>query len=319
MNLIIQSSTEVLINKQVNALQRKLQSLGEVDIIKYDLEETSLDYVLEEADTYPMWSDHKLIICKNSNFLSAKGINNSEIENNYDLLEEYLASESEFSTLVFIVGEKLDKRKKLVKNALKTCKLFELDTFDSEKIVEIVVDKLQKEAKQIDYNVANYFCARLNFDLSLIIKELEKLCVVDNTEITKEIIDMLVSRTLESNIFELTTAVVNSDVAKSYQIYSDLIMQKEEPIAMIAMIANQFRLILQVKGYANDGLSKKEVATRVGVHPYRVQLALENSYSFNEDLLKIYLSELCDLDYKIKSGQIDKYDGLELFLLTMNK
>lgn len=318
MHFIIKSSISNLINKQISALKAKLEESREVEVIKYDMESVSLNEILEEANTFPMWSDFKLIVCNNANFLTSKGISNSEFENDYDLLEEYIASNSAFSSIVFVVGESFDKRKKIYKSLSNVCKIFDLDEFDNNKVVSMVVSRLDKENKKISNEDAKYVCERLSYNLSLIFTEIEKLCLVSEDIVTREIINMLITRTIEDNIFELTTAVMNCDVRNAYLIYNDLIMNKEEPIAMIAMIANQFRLLLQAKGYANLGKSKKEIASILKVHPYRVELALQNK-SFNKQMVLDYLDELCDIDYRIKSGREDKHDALELFLLSLNR
>ncbi len=318
MHFIIKSNISNLINKQISALKSKLEESREVEVIKFDMEVVSLNEILEEANTFPMWSDFKLIVCNNANFLTSKGISNSEFENNYDLLDEYISSNSAFSSIVFVVGENFDKRKKIYKSISKVCKTFDLDEFDNNKVVSMVISRLEKEGKTISNEDARYVCERLNYNLSLIFTEIYKLCLVSEEVVTREIVNLLISRTIEDNIFELTTAVMNCDVKSAYLIYNDLVMNKEEPIAMIAMIANQFRLILQAKGYANLGVNKKEIASILKVHPYRVELALQNK-SFNKKMVLNYLDELCDIDYKIKSGKQDKHDALELFLLSLNK
>lgn len=318
MNFIIKSEVSNLIDKQLKALESKYSESREVEVIKYDMESVSLNEILEEANTYPMWSEFKLIVCNNANFLTTKGISNSEFENDYDLLEEYIDSASDFSALVFVVGENFDKRKKIYKSLSKSCKIFDLDNFDNNKIVAMVINKLQKDGKQISDRDASYICERLNYNLSLVFNEIEKLTLVVEETIDKKIIDELISRSIEDNIFELTTAVMKCDVSSAYSIYNDLIMNKEEPIAMIAMIANQFRLLLQAKGYSNLGLNKNEIASKLKVHPFRVELALKNK-EFNKDTVLNYLDELCDIDYRIKSGKEDKFEALELFLLSLNR
>ncbi len=317
MNFIIQSETDILIKKQLTSLETKYSESGSVDVIKYDMQQISLSEILEEANTYPMWSDYKFIVCSNADFLNAKGIKNSEFENDYELLLEYLSNQNNFSALVFISKDKLDKRKSIVKKLEKLCKVFVLDSFSSEKVEQVVFKQLGNHNKEISPSNAKYLCTRLNYDLSLIVNELDKLALVASKEITKDIIETMVARTIEDNIFELTSAVVEGNVKKSYAIYQDLIMQKEEPIAMIAMIANQFRLILQVKGYANQGLGKSDVAKRLGIHPYRVELAMKKSYVLEDAILYTYMDKLCEMDFNIKSGKVDKYQALELFLLTL--
>lgn len=319
MNFIINSKVKNLIDKQVDSLVKKFKELGEIDIIKYDMEQTSLAEILEEADTYPMWSDYKVVICNNAHFLTSKGIKSKDFENDYTSLEEYILKTNEFCAIVFIVDDKFDKRKKIVKTLEKSCKVFELDKFSEKAITDMVQKKFLKEGKGITVENADYICGKLNYDLSLIFTEVDKLCLVTESELTKEIIDSLISRTIEDNIFELTNAVVASDVGTAVSIYNDLIMNKEEPIAMIGMLASQFRLILQVNAYTSKGYSKQEITSKLKVNPYRVTLAIKSGYALSEDLITRYLQELCAIDYRIKTGKADKYAELELFLLSLNR
>ena len=83
------------------------------------------------------------------------------------------------------------------------------------------------------------------------------------------------------------------------------------------MVANQFRLMLQVKILSNNGLSESDIDKSLKVHPYRVKLALQKSKDLSIEKLSNYLLELSDLDLNIKSGNIDRFRGLESFFLNM--
>lgn len=88
----------------------------------------------------------------------------------------------------------------------------------------------------------------------------------------------------------------------------------EEPIKLIVMVANQFRLILQVKLMIKNGYKQIEMANIIKEHPYRVKLALSSNY-LEEELID-NIKKLYKLDNDIKTGNIDKNFGFELFLLS---
>ena len=79
------------------------------------------------------------------------------------------------------------------------------------------------------------------------------------------------------------------------------------------MVANEFRLIYEVKIMNN--LNEQELSNIMKTHPYRIKKAREKTYSYTKEKLEIILNKLSDLDYNIKSGNVDKYAGLELFLI----
>ena len=89
----------------------------------------------------------------------------------------------------------------------------------------------------------------------------------------------------------------------------------EEEIKLIVMLANQFRMILQVKLMVKNGYKERDMATIIKEHPYRVKLAMQSNFKINE--LENYLIKLEELDYSIKSGKLDKSFGFEMFLLNI--
>ena len=118
------------------------------------------------------------------------------------------------------------------------------------------------------------------------------------------------------NLFALTDAVVKKDINEALSLYQELLKRNEEPIKIIVIIANQFRLIFQVKRLKSKGLSDSEIASELVVHPYRVNLLRKQTYG--KELLK-YLTTFMDLDEQIKTGKINKDVGLELFLLLVKE
>ena len=134
---------------------------------------------------------------------------------------------------------------------------------------------------------------------------------------TREVIHLLVARQLEDNVFLLTDALAKRKIEEAYLIYEDLMIQNEEPLKLLVLIANQFRLMAQVVKLSQQGYREADIAKLLNVHPYRVKLIHGQSHRFNPDVLKQYLLQLADLDYKIKTGGINKELALEMFILNL--
>ena len=56
-------------------------------VIRFDLEETPVEAVIEEADTLPFLQERKLIIAGNANFLNAQDKNREKVTHNLTQLE----------------------------------------------------------------------------------------------------------------------------------------------------------------------------------------------------------------------------------------
>lgn len=286
------------------------------NIIKYNLDEVNVSLALEEASTVSMFDSKKLVICEGCTFLT--GENKKEINHDIDSLTKYINNPFTDVFLVFVVRkEKLDDRKKIVKELKKNSTVIEAQKKENYNLNNYIIDYVNKNGYNMSKNACIKLIERAGSNLSNLISECDKIFLYkdDEKNITEEDIENLVFKNIEDNIFELTNAVMNKDKKKIINIYKDLILMGEEEIKLIVMLANQFRMILQVKLMVKNGYKERDMATIIKEHPYRVKLAMQSNFKINE--LENYLIKLEELDYSIKSGKLDKSFGFEMFLLNI--
>ena len=286
------------------------------EVIKYDLEESSLNLLLEDALSLSLFNEHKIIIGSNANFLSASDTKGKVNQNVEDLLK-YIDNPNDTSTIIFTLSTNIDKRKKIVKQLLSKSIVKECNKLTADNAVLFAKDIFSKANFQVGYSALNKLVHKTGNNLYLLNSECNKLMIYKNEEKKIELddVDQMVERYDIDNLFALTDAVVKKDINGALSLYQELLKRNEEPIKIIVIIANQFRLIFQVKRLKSKGLSDSEIASELAVHPYRVKLAKETNLS-EKELLK-YLTTLADLDEQIKTGKINKDVGLELFLLKL--
>ena len=61
----------------------------------------------------------------------------------------------------------------------------------------------------------------------------------------------------------------------------------------------------------------KEIKEKLHLQDWQLDKVRKNASNYHEDDLKDYLIHLEKLDFKIKSGQIDKIIGLKMFLIDL--
>ncbi len=303
-----------LIDEKIIEIKERIK-VEDDNIVSFDLNNDSISSVLVEASTVSMFSDKKLIICDNSSFLTAsKTISEEGVEE----LTKYLKNQFEDVYIVFIVrDEKIDSRKKISKLISKISKVYDCNKIESYRLSNYLGDYIRDKGYSISSSSIELIISKVGYELSNIIKELEKMFIYkgDDKKITKEDIEEVITNNIEKNIFELTNAIVNKEKNKINEIYNDLIRSGEDPIKLIVTLSNQFRLIMQVKLMRSGGYSEKEIISTLKEHPYRISLAMKSMYNI-EDIKNILL-KLSNLNYEIVTGKTDKFFGFEMFLLNL--
>lgn len=293
----------------------------EFNFSSYDLEESSVDAAIEDAETLPFLGEKKLVILHNPVFLtSLKG--KERVNHDLKRLEAYIENPAPFTVLVFTGEyEKLDERKKLVKLLKKNAEVLEAKPLDEKNLKKWVKDRAAYMNVMIAEEAIDLLLQLTGNDLMIINEEISKLSLyaADSKLITEEAVEKLISRSLEQNIFTLVDKVVKRDIKEALRIYYDLLKQNEEPIKILAVLSGQFRLIYQVKEMTTRGYGQKQIAGMLKVHPYRVKLAAGQANSFSSEELIRIMDKLADSDLKLKSTGMDKKVIIELFLMQLAK
>ncbi|MNG24528.1 DNA polymerase III subunit delta [compost metagenome] len=74
-----------------------------------------------------------------------------------------------------------------------------------------------------------------------------------------------------------------------------------------------------MKELSGQHYSPQQMASQLGIHPFRVKLAAEKTAKFSLKRLGDCMAELAELDFRMKTGKVDKTLGLELFLLSFGQ
>lgn len=305
---LIYGDEEYLINNEINKLKEKYSTY---DIVTYDMLEQNISDAIEDASMISLFSTAKLIICYNCYFLTAS---KCDIDHDIESLMKYIKNDSD-SIIILTVNDEVDNRKKIVKE-LNKFNVIKCDKLKDYELKKFVIEQCKFNSFKIEEDAIKLFLEKLTNNLYIITNELNKLFIYKNDKIiTKLDIDNITSRVINTNIFDLINSIVEKDIDKSLRLYDDLVIINEEEIKLIVTLANQFRLIYQVKTMFKSGYSELDMSKKLDVHPYRIKLANNVNVSVNECL--IYIKQLSILDEEIKSGIIDKKSGFIKFILDL--
>ncbi|PAD21867.1 DNA polymerase III subunit delta [Terribacillus saccharophilus] len=282
----------------------------------YDLEETPIQEVIADAEEYPFFSEQKLILAYHPFFLKAKP-DKSAMDHRLESLEQYVENPAAWTTLVLLAPyEKVDERKKIIKSIKKTGQAVACLPVKEWDLSDWIVTLSKEHQIVLEDAVADLLIQEAGTDLSMLRGEIEKLALYagEGSKITLDIAESLVSHQQTSSGLKLVDSLMAGDLAKAIYIFHDLIKLKEEPIALIALLASQFRTILHVKLLKHKGYNQAKMAEVTKVHPFVIKLALKREAHFSEEELKHILFLAAETDADLKQGRMEKNLAFELLL-----
>ncbi|MEK4487893.1 DNA polymerase III subunit delta [Psychrobacillus sp. FSL H8-0484] len=297
-----------LIREHRNAI---LEGVDPFTISWLDMRETTLQSAIEEARTMDLFGDTKTLILRDCYFLSTE-VSKSKLQHDLDMLLGYIDSPNPSTTLILIVShEKLDKRKKVVKSLLKVANTFEAKPLRY--VQSFIQDRFKLEGKTISKDALFQMEQQLGYDLFLLHNEIQKLGLAypDANQIEAWMLEEVMSRTLESDVFKLIERIIRKQ-ASALTILEDLFRLGEDAIKINLLIARQFRMIAQVKAAQAIGQKPSSI---IKANPFVINIAEEQADLYSTEEVQSRLIECAELDVSMKRGLVDKQIALETAII----
>ena len=310
MNYLLYGEEEFLLNQELN----KIVARAKVDsnsISNYDLELDNIKDIVDDCQTISLFDSKKVVIINNCNYFNRVKCDEKDV----NCLLEYLLNSNPDTTLVIIShNSTLDSTKKISKKIKEVGKIIECNKMDCNSVVSKMFDGYKINNKTIDLLIK-----RVGEDVSILAQEAEKLKIYkfDEKEISdQDVIDCAIY-SIDTDIFKFIDNIINKNKEGALTTYYELMRNNEEPLKIIVLLANKFRLMYQATKLSRSGLSNNEISSILGVHAYPVKLAMQAGLRYPEKVLLYFLNQLADLDINIKTGKVSPELGLELFIMKV--
>lgn len=275
---------------------------GKSNIIRINYDESNIDNVLDECSYFSLLNEEKIVI-----------VNNFKIDANSKPLEKYLKNPNPATKLILITNS-IDKRSAIYKLIKEKGTIIEINELKPSELTSKINSYAKKEGIMIDYLAVNKLIDYNLNNYDLILSEIDKLKLIKN-KITKEDIIDYGSKIIGEENFALCDAITTKNKEETSKLLNDFIQNKEEVTPFIALLASSYRIILAVKSLSNK--SNETIAKDLNIHPYRVKLARDKVSLYTLTELYNIIISLTDLDYKIKSMNVDNYMLLKIFLINI--
>ncbi len=276
--------------------------------------------IISDLETPSFGFEKKLIIAKNTGLFKKDGRKKAKKDDQSikSKLLEYLKENFEYikdSVILVFVEDEADKSELLDfinKNGI-VC------NFEYQKPAQIQarIKAITNAYKvNIDAPTLSYFIECCGTDMQDLINEIRKLIEYEGQggTITKDDIDNLSIKKMESIIFDLTDSLGKKNTKVAIEVLRNLIMAKEPVQKILITLYGHFKKLYLVKLALKNN---KDIIYALDLKPN--QTFLVNKYKMQAGYFKIseirrILKELCDLDYKYKIGLIDLTVGFESVL-----
>lgn len=266
--------------------------------------------VIDLAGTMPFFAERRVLIIENSGWFKSGN----------DRIAEVIKELPETTYMIF-VEEETDKRNKLFKAV--TAKGYAADFHVQEEatLKKWIMSLLKKENKRITADALNLLLDRTGTDMENIAKEVEKLvCYKYYDEgITKEDVEELCTVRIQNKIFDMVEAVANKKQKQALDLYYDLLALKEAPMKILALIARQFHLLLQVREMKSKGYEEAAIAQKTGLNPYFLKKKyLPQSSHFSPEQLQKALQACVQAEEDVKTGKVSDLLSVELIIVSLS-
>ena len=175
--------------------------------------------------------------------------------------------------------------------------------------------------KEISDDAVTIFFERIGWNLLTANNEFEKLSnyVGSRDEVTIRDVEKVVIKELETDVFKLTNALQEGNKGEIILLYQDLVKSGNDPVKLLGLVSKTIKDTYNVCLMLENGYKQIDIANTLGVSTGRAYYIIKSARSFKIENLEKLLLKLHDLDYRIKTGKVDKNTGFEMFLFGYNK
>ncbi|PKM41721.1 MAG: DNA polymerase III subunit delta [Firmicutes bacterium HGW-Firmicutes-8] len=305
-----------------------------------DGRDVEIEAVINMATTLPFMSERRLVVVKNADFFKTR--RKTQVENgpdtegktNKDLPEDredhgekgttvdntvlaYLESPPASTCLIFCT-DSVDKKRRIYKMLEKKGQVVEFSSFKGRSLNEWIEHRARQLGKVIEPAAVAGLVTAVGSSLQHLSTELEKLaCCSGQEKITAADVGQMVGKTVELSIFELVDAVGERNHQKAIKMAREMAFLGEPVIKILFMVARQFRLLMRVKGFQEQGYTGSQLAGKMQVHPFVTQKCIKQAKNFTLPELKSAMEKILSADADIKNGRQEAILALELLIISL--
>ncbi|AGH95923.1 DNA polymerase III subunit delta [Pseudobdellovibrio exovorus] len=269
--------------------------------------DADITQVKDTVETLPVFAPNRLVILKNAHDLKDSAL--QELES--------LITNPVDSTVFVMLAEKIDKRKKVIKNILDnaTCVEFK-KPYENQ-----VPQWISYICKNVNLKITTDAIHRLHRLVGNNLTELENQIfkiqdyIGDKTQIDITDVNTVVSVSREESVFDFTKALGQKDRVKALEQLVNLMDQGQNEIAIVSLVARHMRLLLTVRAGMDQGYGGAKLAGLANVPSYYIESYCDQARIWPVKKIEEALIVLHETDKALKSSPLSSHIWLENLVL----
>ncbi|MCM1055384.1 MAG: DNA polymerase III subunit delta [Bacteroides sp.] len=274
----------------------------------------------DHAEALPFFADRKVIMI---NDFDLEKLPESELEH----FENILKNVPDTTVMVFYLtgcgfSLRSGRVKKLFEMFKKYAAVCEFKPLNKMKIGDIICKKAAKQKRLISPTNAEYIAEITACDLNLASVETTKLCcyVGEGKEITREIIDSMIVKRLETKVFTLSDSMLAGNKREAFRILNELFEQRVDPIPILAALSTVYSDYYTAKAAKIKGVSPQQVAADFGYTGAKASFAAKKynqAAKMDIESLRNAMEIIFEADVRCKSSTVNRRLLLEETVLKI--
>lgn len=269
--------------------------LREFNEANFSLASTDIQQAIAAAEQLPMISSRRVV--------RISEVNKLQREADEEVLSRYIARPVS-SSVVILIADDLDKRKKLSKTLLEHCAAIEFSTLSSDELMNWAHRALRDLKADAETKTLQHLIALTGDDVRKLTLELTKLATAAQPSgtITFDLVDELVQNSRELSNFELTDHLLSKNRRRALQILKKILDDGAEPLMLLGLIASNYRRLAWAKEAMSRGADKDEVFRTIKLPFNKREDFLATARRTNANALAKSLERIAQTDLAIKTS-----------------
>jgi DNA polymerase-3 subunit delta len=319
---ILHGEDELTRSETLDGLKARLGSpeLAALNTTVFDGAQVTLAELRSACDTVPFLTQRRLVIVKGllSRLVARpKGAKRAPGDQEYlQGLADYLPRLPETTRLVFVEPGQLAAQHPLLRQAKQDQFGYVRAFVPPKDLVTWVRNRAADKGGEFSPQAAVALVGAVGADQRSLDQEIAKLLAYTNLArpVTSSDVAVLVPYAQEAVIFDAVDALGQRDGVRATRLLHNLLDHGNEPLYLLAMIVRQFRLLIQIKELADEGLDPPSIAQTIKLHPFPTRKLYAQARNFAQEQLEHVHRHLLELDVQIKTGQINSVVALDLLV-----